>query len=120
MQRVGHGDAQRARRRCGAALVHAAGRLDAVRLQPRRNLEIADHLGMELAREPDGVTDVVGVAVRDQDRVQPVEAEALGESGIALEERVDDDDFAGIEAELERAVAEPGDREHEMPSEHPL
>ena len=57
------------------------------------------------------ISDVIEVAVCDQNRVDPIRFELVGGAGrIARQERVDIDAVPGGKVEAERCVSEPGER----------
>ena len=95
----------------GPALVEPRQLADvrALRAKPALQLHLRDHLGSgEALRKLDCVADVVAVAVRDADDVDPFGVLlVVGRLRVAREERVDVDPLAAIAAEHERRMPEP-------------
>jgi hypothetical protein len=103
----GHREAVLIRR---AARVHRIEALQALRREPRADLEIGDHLGAGPLGDREGIADMVAMPVGDQDVGRPLDelvAVAL-EGGVAGEERIDQNALVG-EVEAKGGVAEPGD-----------
>ena len=74
-------------------------------------LDLGDHGAGERAGQADGVTDVVGMPVRKEDRVEAIRLELGDGAGrVSCQERVDIDPGPGGKVEAERRVSEPGDR----------
>src|SRR5581483_5365524 len=102
-----------------AALVEAVRVADGEALprEPGLDLDLADELrGGEALHELDRVADVVRMAVRDADRVDP-----LGRAGVVRrlrvsgQEGVDVDPAAPVALDQERGVPEPGEGCHRPP-----
>ena len=82
-----------------------------LRSEHATQLDLGDHGTRERAGEPDGVADVVVVAVRDQNPVDSLRLE-LGcrARRVARQPRIDIDPVAPRRVEAEGGMAEPGDR----------
>ena len=85
--------------------------VDALLAEPAAQLDEGDDRAAVLAREVDRVADMVAVAVRDGDHVDPLGLQlALRALGVAVQERVDVDPLASGGVDPEGRVAEPGER----------
>ena len=93
-----------------AALVRVEHVLDALlALQPPGELHRADHGAAVLLRELDRVAEVVSVAVREGDHVDPLRLElGLRALRVPVQQGVDVDALSARRVEAEARVAEPG------------
>src|SRR4029077_5441087 len=84
--------------------------------EPQAGLKNRDYLGFEFLGERDGIMNMIGMRVRNQDRIDALELMALGIHGIALDPRIHHKHFASLQAELEGRVTKPGDLNHILQS----
>src|SRR5579864_1187449 len=108
---VRHGDFERSHI-LRTAFVHAAAILDAFAGQPNTGFVDGHHFRLELLGQRHSVVDVVEMCVRNQNRIDAIELMTLGILGIAIYPRIHDDYLAGVQAKLERCVAEPRNLNH--------
>src|SRR5579872_7514842 len=92
-----------------ASLVHRPRIFYVLRFQPEAAFEDTDDLRRELPGQRHRIVDVVEVVVRDTDRIDSLDLEALRVFRVAVGPGVHYDDLPRREAEVERPMAQPGD-----------
>ena len=126
MHGVSHGEAEVAVL-LRAAFVHRSDfLLEAFAGEPETRFKRRDEFRTELFGEREQIAHVVGVRMREKNRVKPCELfQRLGAVRIGHDPRIDERDLAGRSSERKSAVAEIGDAVafeivHEKPFESEL
>src|SRR5438046_2983546 len=98
--------------RARAAGIHPGDALQALALQPDRDLVRRDGMGAARTGQGDGIAHVIAVPMRNQDEIEGTELlRRIGARRVAGDPGIEDDPFSTRRLEEERRVTQPGEGE---------